>query len=1342
MSVAGGSTYLSTTVATDGTYAVTGLVDGSYTVRLFPSESSSDLVSGYYPGLTANTGPASTVVVSGANAVTGIDFTTMAGGTITGTVTVPAGHTTGNLSVYAQDTVNSLYGSYYGGVANDGSLRISGLRAGTYRVNLMDFGPTDLVMGYYPGSTSSSSATLLTVSLGATTPHIDFDLVVGGAITGKVTVPSGSTTSGLSATATSLDGRSFSSRSIAADGTYSITGLPAGSFKVQLTGWGTPLLLGYYPGQTTSSNASAVVVAARATVTGIDFSPVVGGTISGKVTTPAGIPTSGLTVTANFAGSTYSSTTSSTPVNADGSYTVTGLTPGSYRVRLSGASDSALVPTYYPGPSTGYNDASLVSVTAGSATTGINFAPVLGGTITGTVTVPAGYAVTSLQVAASGPGGSGSATPAADGSYTIRGLGGGAYRVYVSLMGTTDLLLGYFPGQTTYDSATPVTVTAGTVTGAIDFALKAGGTISGKVTVPADTSASGLTVSVSGPTSRSATVASDGTYTVTGLSTGAYLVRLAPGSNKTLLGGYYPGQTTVDAATPVAVTAGQPTTGIDFAPVVGGSISGTVTVPAGHTVDGLTVSVGDPATSNVLSTSVANDGTYTVTGLATGSYLVSVDGNAGDLVVGYYPGSRARVHAQAVPVTASTTTTNIDFALAATGGSIAGRVTMPAGRSISSTHVVVESASADTQLTADPEADGSYAVTGLRPGRYRVRLAADVTAGVATGYYPGLSTYAASAFVTVAAASVTTGIDFAPAQTGTITGVLTTAAGAPVAGASVSASSVDGSFGAYGSSDSSGRFTMSAVTPGSYRIRVQIFNGSPLHSGFAPSGSADESAAQVYTVPAGGTATVSSTVRTSATISGRVTNSSGVGVSGVSVNAGSDNGSGYATTRSDGTYSITSGISGGTYLVSFLGSGTYASEFYADASTSATATTVSVAEGGTRTGVDAVLGVAGSISVTALDPTTHQPVAVGPQLLDASGTWDGPSFDSGGDMPWEAGGLRAGAVKVAFARSSADTPYVAQYYQAPSSTTTSLAAASDVTITAGGATSVTATLQTGAQITGKVVDTAGDPVVGYEVVAFVDDESLASRYTHTRADGTYAITGLLPGRYQVAVPRSNLVGDDTFYGSGVKPSSPNVTVTGTSTTAGIDITVETPFVDIQPGASFASDITWLGGKGITKPGSDGQFGPGGPVQRAAMAAFLYRAAGSPPYTPPTTSPFSDVKTTDAFYKEMSWLSSTGVTKPGADGRFGPNDPVNRSAMAAFLYRFAGSPAYTAPTTSGFSDVKTTDGFYKEMSWLAAQGITKPGADGRFAPVDPVRREAMAAFLHRADTAGILGGWAR
>ncbi|MDY3048600.1 MAG: S8 family serine peptidase [Rothia sp. (in: high G+C Gram-positive bacteria)] len=173
------------------------------------------------------------------------------------------------------------------------------------------------------------------------------------------------------------------------------------------------------------------------------------------------------------------------------------------------------------------------------------------------------------------------------------------------------------------------------------------------------------------------------------------------------------------------------------------------------------------------------------------------------------------------------------------------------------------------------------------------------------------------------------------------------------------------------------------------------------------------------------------------------------------------------------------------------------------------------------------------------------------------------------------------------------------------------------------------------------------------------------------------------------------------------------------------------FTDVPADHPFSKEISWLAQRGITRGWSDGTFRPQQSVNRDAMAAFFYRLAGSPQYTAPSVSPFKDVPVDHPFYKEISWLAEQGITRGWEDGTFRPSQPVNRDAMAAFFYRMAGSPAYTAPQDPAFSDIEASP-FYKEISWLAEQGITSGWEDGTFRPVTPIERGAMAAFIYRFD----------
>jgi subtilisin family serine protease len=172
------------------------------------------------------------------------------------------------------------------------------------------------------------------------------------------------------------------------------------------------------------------------------------------------------------------------------------------------------------------------------------------------------------------------------------------------------------------------------------------------------------------------------------------------------------------------------------------------------------------------------------------------------------------------------------------------------------------------------------------------------------------------------------------------------------------------------------------------------------------------------------------------------------------------------------------------------------------------------------------------------------------------------------------------------------------------------------------------------------------------------------------------------------------------------------------------------FPDVYVTNPFIDDIHWLAETGVTGGYDDGTFRPGVKVARQAMAAFLYRFAGSPEFTAPAEPSFPDVPLTHPFYNEIEWLADSGITGGFEDGKFYPGATVSRQAMSAFLYRFAGEPDYTPPGSPTFPDVPLTHPFFAEIEWLADTGITGGFSDGEFKGGEGVGRQAMAAFLRR------------
>lgn len=179
------------------------------------------------------------------------------------------------------------------------------------------------------------------------------------------------------------------------------------------------------------------------------------------------------------------------------------------------------------------------------------------------------------------------------------------------------------------------------------------------------------------------------------------------------------------------------------------------------------------------------------------------------------------------------------------------------------------------------------------------------------------------------------------------------------------------------------------------------------------------------------------------------------------------------------------------------------------------------------------------------------------------------------------------------------------------------------------------------------------------------------------------------------------------------------------------------FVDVPSTHPFFSEILWMVQAGITTGYADGTFRALAPINRDAMAAFLYRyaAAELSGYTPPATPLFRDVPRSHPFYTEISWMGEMGISTGYSDGTFRPSTPVKRDAMAAFLFRFAGAEEYyAAPDDEMFYDVWWDDPFFTEISWLAETGISTGWPDATYRPDLAIERAAMAAFLYRMDQA--------
>lgn len=188
---------------------------------------------------------------------------------------------------------------------------------------------------------------------------------------------------------------------------------------------------------------------------------------------------------------------------------------------------------------------------------------------------------------------------------------------------------------------------------------------------------------------------------------------------------------------------------------------------------------------------------------------------------------------------------------------------------------------------------------------------------------------------------------------------------------------------------------------------------------------------------------------------------------------------------------------------------------------------------------------------------------------------------------------------------------------------------------------------------------------------------------------------------------------------------------------------KSPFKDVPTSHSHYGPIFIGAAEGIARGWPDGTYRPDAPVLRDAFAAFCYRVAGSPAYTPPRTSPFKDVPTTLAFYKEICWLHHRGISRGWPDGTFRPLSPIKRDAIAAMLYRMAPKSAFNfvLPNDTGFVDVTQSTTFSAEIAWMKSTGISQGWVKNESRPISEwVYEYRPLARATRADAVTFMIRW--
>jgi hypothetical protein len=216
-----------------GHYTIVGLEPGIYVVNFRDESLIRNYVTEFYDDKETRA-DATTINLESGAAITGIDAELAEGGQIAGTVTDAVTHQPIEDIWVCAPNVAPLEEINCDRTDSEGKYAVNSLGTGQYLVEFFAEGEPNYIAEYYPGVASSSEASQVPVTAGAITSGVDVAMHEGIQITGQLTeagtgdpikwvpvcaLPAGNETE-----------RICDSSEL--DGTYSIAGLPLGSYVV------------------------------------------------------------------------------------------------------------------------------------------------------------------------------------------------------------------------------------------------------------------------------------------------------------------------------------------------------------------------------------------------------------------------------------------------------------------------------------------------------------------------------------------------------------------------------------------------------------------------------------------------------------------------------------------------------------------------------------------------------------------------------------------------------------------------------------------------------------------------------------------------------------------------------------------------------------------------------------------------------------------------------------------------------------------------------------------------------------------------------------------------------
>lgn len=489
------------------------------------------------------------------------------------------------------------------------------------------------------------------------------------------------------------------------------------------------------------------------------------------------------------------------------------LSDGTYRLLAYDANGTYA--TTFASDAESFETTPLLSVLADVS--GVDFALRRGGTVMGTVVnVGSGGLIAGATVAAYNLSGTRRAFTTSNGfgAFSLV-LPPGQYKI-ASYDNSGVFSVRFYLDQSTFDSATTVSVTGGHATVGIDFRLDVAGRLSGAVT-DFDSHALLPGMSVIAFTERGVAMGTtstdvNGRFSLS-VPAGTYKI-VATDERLTFATGFLGDTNSFAHDPPISVAAGEIRTDVDLALHRAGKTAGTVSGANGNTLSKMTVAAYNEDGTQRTTARSDTYGAY-VLALPPGTFRIAAYDESLIFATQFYPQQRTFASAAPVTVASEVVIDHIDFSLDH-GARVSGVITDNAsGKVVQGIAVAAYDAEGDNLAIGVSGANGTYSLI-VPAGTYKF-VAYDTAYQYATAYTGGASTYEEAPGYTVQA-DISAAVDFTVSKGLRVPGSVIDARRVSISGVEIDALDLQGRHVAVTPVDG-GTFSL-VLLPASYKLQV------------------------------------------------------------------------------------------------------------------------------------------------------------------------------------------------------------------------------------------------------------------------------------------------------------------------------------------------------------------------------------------------------------------------------------------------------------------------------------------------------------------------------------------